>query len=112
MAILNILREFEKRGHTIDIYTYFTDANSTRMFSKLKADLKNVAQLTQDIIAQYDIAFCGTDAMHHLIWFDIYVFSYNFIMNEWTTAGADFMFTAMMKRRSRWKEVCPTIAVG
>lgn len=112
LAILNILREFEKRGHTIDIYTYFTDANSTRMFSKLKADLKNVAQLTQDIIAQYDIAFCGTDAMHHLIWFDIYVFSYNFIMNEWTTAGADFMFTAMLKRRSRWKEVCPTIAVG
>lgn len=112
LAILNILREFEKRGHTIDIYTYFTDANSTRMFSKLKADLKNVAQLTQDIIAQYDIAFCGTDAMHHLIWFDIYVFSYNFIMNEWTTAGADFMFTTMMKRRSRWKEVCPTIAVG
>ena len=113
LSIQNVVREFIERGHKVDVYGRFMDYKSIRMFSELGLEVKPVTQLSKATVKKYDVAFCGTDAMNILRWYDIYVFNYNFIfINSWPTEGSDFMFTICNERPMRCHEDCATMPVG
>lgn len=113
LSIANVLKEFIRRGHFIEVYAQFTDHKSVRMFKELAIPFHHARELTKEIISQFDIAFCGVDAMNILRFADIYVFAYNFIFNGWASEGADFMFTLSKDRSNmRYLEDCATMPVG
>lgn len=112
LSIENVIKEFIRRGHYIEIFAQFTDYKSIRMFKELSIPIRPVAELTEKVISQFDIAFCGTDAMNILRFANIYIFTYNFIFNGWASAGADFMFTLSKDRQMRYKEDCATMPIG
>lgn len=113
LSIQNVVKEFLKRGHNVDIYGRFLDNKSVRMFLELGIKVQPANRLTLKKINSYDIAFCGTDAMNVLRWADIYVFNYNFIfVDSWPTEGSDFMFTICNERNMRKCEECATMPIG
>lgn len=112
LAIENIVREMVKRGHHVEIYAFYTDNKSIRMFSDLNIPLHNAKELNKNVIKQFDIAFTAESAMRGLRYSDIYVFSYNNIPDTWVTDGSDFMFTMVRDRNLRWYEDCATMPIG
>ncbi len=115
LSIENIIKEFVRRNHKVEVYGMFDDYKSNRMFINMELPVHQINELTTDIIAKYDIAFCGTDAMRVLRWADIYVFNYNFIfINRWPSEGSDFMFTICKERFSpmRMEEDCSVMPIG
>lgn len=112
LSIQNVLIEFLHRGHQVEVFFQMGDEKTLRPFKSLGVPLRPIKELTDEAIKSFDIAFCGTDAIQRLLFADIYVFSYNFIFNGWTSGGADFMFTISDDRRVRHEEDCATMAVG
>ena len=112
LSIENVIKEFILRKHHVEVYARFADYKSIRMFNDLLIPVHPVKELTEKIIASFDIAFCGTDAMDFLRFADIYIFAYNFIFNGWASDGADFMFTLSKDRNMRYKEDCATMPIG
>lgn len=113
LSIENVIREFLKRGHYIEVYGPFVDYKSIRMFIEMGLAVTEVNELTLTKINAFDIAFCGTDAMKFLRWADIYVFNYNFIfINSWASEGSDFMFTICNERKMKKHEDCASMPIG
>lgn len=112
LATENIVKELISRNHMVEIFARFTDANSIRMFTALGVSVFPEKELTPERINQYDIAFCTVDAMAKLRFADIYVFSYNSVMDTGVSEGADFMFTVVRDRKLLIVEDCAMMPVG
>lgn len=113
LSIENVIRQFMYRGHKVDVYAQFMDYKTIRMFLEMGLEVEYAAKLNSKKIKTYDIAFCGTDAMHLLRWENIYVFNYNFIfINQWPSDASDFMFTICNKRDMRYYEDCAKMPIG
>lgn len=112
LSIENILKEFLKRGHYIEVFAQIYEDKSVRMFRDMSIPIHPVKELTDKLISQFDIAFCGVDIMNILRFTDIYICAYNFIFNGWASDGADFMFTLCKNRRLRYYEDCAIMPIG
>lgn len=112
LAIENIVKEMIQRGHEVEVFAIVMGTKEIRMFKRMGLPIKSAKDLTPEITKRFDVAFCGTDSMHILRYLDIYVFSYNLISNNWTSEGADFMFTAYKDRVSRYEEDCASMPIG
>ena len=76
LAIENVLRELEKRGHEITIFATFQEENTLRMFSGLRAEIRPVQEITPNSAKQFDVAFSTPMRMFRLKVLDIYCFVY------------------------------------
>lgn len=113
LSIENIVREFVKRGHEVEIYALEFDYRHIRMFIDLGIPIKPISSFMDADVVRFDCAFCPMDAVERLMFFDIYIFSYNFIFtNRWTSAGGDFMFIQTENRPIANWEDCARMAVG
>lgn len=113
LSIENVVKEFLNRGHKVGIYAKRMEHRHIRMFENLNLSIKPVSALNQNEIKKYDCAFCPMDGVDNLTFYDIYIFSYNFIFNNrWATAGGDFMFVQTENRPIIQWEDCARMAVG
>lgn len=112
LAIENIVKEMIQRGHEVEVFAIVMGTKEIRMFKRMGLMIRPIKDLTPEITKKFDVAFCGTDSMHVLRYLDIYIFSYNFISNNWTSEGADFMFTAYKDRVLRYEEDCASMPIG
>lgn len=111
LSIENIIKEFIRRGHVIDVFSPMQDEKTIRMFKKLHLNIFPINCL-KDMVQEYDIAFVGTDAMEYLRFTNIYVFGYNFLFNGNPSDGADFMFTLAKDRKLAHPELCAVMPMG
>ncbi len=113
LSIENVVREFIRRGHTVSIYAMRTEERHIRMFNDTGIEIIPISALNEAEVRKYDFAFCPMDGMYPLIFFDIYIFTYNFIFStSWTSLGGDFMFVQTENRPIRQWEDCARMAVG
>ncbi len=113
LSVENVVRELVRRGHLVDIFAKRMESRHIRMFADLPIKIRPVSKLKNEIIKDYDCAFCPMDSVGDLIFNDIYIFSYNFIFsNRWTTPGGDFMFVQTENRPVIQWEDCARMAVG
>lgn len=111
LSIENVVKEFIRRGHVIDVFSPMQDEKTIRMFKKLGLNIFSIDRL-KDMVQEYDIAFIGTDAMEYLRFANIYVFGYNFLFNGNPSDGADFMFTLAKDRKLAHPELCAVMPMG
>lgn len=112
LSIENIVKEMIKRGHQVEIFARHTTPWCVRMFTALNLPIHEEKELTSKIISQFDVAFCCNDSMDVLRLADIYIFSYNVVMDTWITEGADFMFTMIRDRKLPCNEDCALMPIG
>lgn len=112
LSIENIIAKMIEKGHYVDIYAFQTDYKSIRMFEHLSIKIYSVSELNQKQVNNYDIAFTVDSAMRALRFFDIYVFSYNYVPDTWISEGSDFMFTMVNDRKLRYEEDCAMMPIG
>lgn len=111
LSIENVVKEFIRRGHVIDVFSPMQDEKTIRMFKSLGLNIYPIDGL-QNRVKEYDIAFVGTDAMDYLRFTEIYVFGYNFLFNGNPSDGADFMFTLSKDRKLAHPESCAVMPMG
>lgn len=113
LSIENIVRELVKRGHEVHIFAKMIEYRHIRMFKDLQVFIHHVSELNENNVSEYDFAFCPMDGVDSLTFYNIYVFSYNFIFNNrWASAGGDFMFTQTENRPIIQWEDCARMPVG
>lgn len=113
LSVENIVRELIHRGHDVSIYARTMEHRHIRMFEDMGLPVQPVSKLTSQAVKRFDCAFCPMDAVASLTFYDIYIFSYNFIFNNrWTTAGGDFMFVQTEDRPIFQWEDCARMAIG
>lgn len=111
LSIENVVKEFIRRGHVIDVFSPMQDEKTIRMFKSLGLNIYPIDCL-ENRVQEYDIAFVGTDAMDYLRFANIYVFGYNFLFNGNPSDGADFMFTLSKDRKLAHPELCAVMPMG
>lgn len=112
LSFFNVLIELVNRGHCADVYMPYGQGRAKQIFNYNGIKLYDISKLSNEVIKGYDLAFCGTDEATRLMFNDIYIFSYNMLLNSWTTKGSDFMFTASSTRMIRYSEICAKMPVG
>lgn len=113
LSIENVIRELVKRGHEIYIFARMTEHRHIRMFENLHLLIRPVSELSKNEVAKYDFAFCPIDAVSSLTFYNIYIFTYNFIYStRWSSDGGDFMFMQAEERPIIQWEDCARMAVG
>lgn len=112
LSFENVIKEMIQQGHEVEIFATVMDEKDIRMFKHMGLIINPAEKLTSKIVKEFDVAFCGPDSMNVLCYFDIYIFSYNFLSNNWPSDGADFMFTAYKDRILRCKEDCAYMPIG
>lgn len=113
LSIENVVREFIRRGHNVAIFALRNEKRHIRMFEDLDIPIRPLSELNREKVKEFDCAFCPMDAVASLMFYDIYIFSYNFIFSSrWTTVGGDFMFMQTENRPILQWEDCARMAVG
>ncbi|MCM1183103.1 MAG: hypothetical protein NC337_07000 [Roseburia sp.] len=113
LAIENVLYELESRGHEITIFAVCDDKSSLRMFEHLKAEIKDISELNESTVRDYDIAFCSNMVMRELQLFDIYCFVYtSYLDDTYVTDGADFLFMSRDLQIDDMDYKCASMTVG
>lgn len=113
LSVENVIREFVRRGHELHIFAKLMEHRHLRMFSDLAVPIRPISELNQNEVEKCDIAFCPMDGVNALAFYDIYIFSYNFILsNRWASDGGDFMFVQTENRPIIQWEDCARMAVG
>lgn len=113
LAIENVLYELVNRGHTVTIFAIYEDENSLRMFKNIRAEIRNISELNQELVKEYDIAFCSNMAMDKIKLYDIYCFVYtSYLDDTFVTDGADFLFLSRDLQVKDMDYKCASMVVG
>lgn len=113
LSIENVVREFIKRGHKVTIFAKQMEHRHIRMFQEMDLAIHSIKELNKNEIKKYDIAFCPMDGVNDLTFYDIYIFTFNFIFTtNWTATPGDFMFLQTENRPVfKWEDAA-RMAIG
>lgn len=119
LSLAAIEKAYRRKGHTVDIYAPYLSENVMRMFDgHLK--IRNINELTKEIIYQYDFIFTSVFSMlilknKDLLWEKKYIFTYDFYVHGEVVNGGDFNFAPSLYNTSSiyYKELgYPKMGIG
>lgn len=106
-----IATEFQNSGHIVSIYAPFGSENVLRDFKTSGQDIHNFAELTENVVMEYDVIFSSVFSLKWLYdkgLFGIkrFIFTHDYLLHGEMTYGGDFSFaTALNNTASPYQEL-------